>query len=58
LEYSQRQEKVEELLLIVRCDVKEFEKNIQSADIVNKVYATMQNYMEKTVPERLTLAVK
>jgi hypothetical protein len=58
LEYAQRQEKVEELLLILRTDLDDYEKNAHNADSLGKLFGSLQNYMEKTLPERIVLAVK
>lgn len=58
LEYSQRQEKVEELLLILHSDLKDYENSSHSTESLSKLYNNLQNYMEKTLPERIVLAVK
>ncbi len=50
LEYAQRQEKVEELLLILRTDLDDYEKNAHNSEALGKLFGSLQNYMEKTLP--------
>ena len=58
LEYAQRQEKVEELLLILRTNLDDYERSTRNGESLARFFGNLQNYFEKTLPDRLVLAVK
>jgi hypothetical protein len=58
LEYAQRQEKVEELLLILRTNIEDYERSTRNGESLARLFGNLQSYFEKTLPDRLVLAVK
>lgn len=50
MEYALRQEKVEEVLVILHCEEKEVERKGEAKELIANLFTSLQNYIDKTLP--------